>query len=94
MYAKGIIHLESEETLRHDCESVGLREGRDGVAGLNRREEQIIKLIRQAKLNKEIAYELKLAEGTVREYLSRLYRKLGVKNRTELAVWGSKMLQR
>ena len=26
-------------------------------------------------------------EGTVRDYLSRLFRKVGVKNRTELAVW-------
>jgi DNA-binding NarL/FixJ family response regulator len=54
---------------------------------LTPREEQIVELVRQAKLNKEIAGELSLAEGTVREYLSRLYRKLGVKNRTELAVW-------
>ena len=44
-------------------------------------------LISQAKLNKEIAYELHLSEGTIKEYLNKVYRKLGVKNRTELAVW-------
>ena len=44
-------------------------------------------LISQAKLNKEIAHELHLSEGTIKEYLNKVYRKLGVKNRTELAVW-------
>lgn len=41
----------------------------------------------QAKLNKEIAYELHLTEGTVKEYLNRIFRKLEVTNRTALAVW-------
>lgn len=54
---------------------------------LTPREQQLVDLVSQAKLNKEIAYELRLAEGTVRDYLSRLFRKVGVKNRTELAVW-------
>jgi two-component system nitrate/nitrite response regulator NarP len=40
-----------------------------------------------AKLNKEIAYELHLSEGTIKEYLHRIFRKLGVKNRTDLAIW-------
>jgi DNA-binding NarL/FixJ family response regulator len=45
-----------------------------------------VALIRQAKTNKEIAYELCLAEGTVKEYLYRIFRKLAVTNRTELAM--------
>lgn len=44
-------------------------------------------LVRQAKPNKEIAYQLHLSEGTVKEYLNRIFRKLDVSNRTELAVW-------
>jgi len=43
--------------------------------------------VRFGKLNKEIAYELHLSEGTVKEYMNRIFRKLEVKNRTELAVW-------
>jgi DNA-binding NarL/FixJ family response regulator len=54
---------------------------------LSFREAQIVDLVRQARLNKEIAFELHLSEGTIKEYLNRLFRKLGVKNRTELAVW-------
>jgi two-component system, NarL family, nitrate/nitrite response regulator NarL len=60
---------------------------RAGLPGLSHREQQLVDLVSEAKLNKEIAYELRLAEGTVREYLSRLFRKLGVKNRTALALW-------
>jgi DNA-binding NarL/FixJ family response regulator len=46
-----------------------------------------VRLVCQAKLNKEIAYELHLAEGTIKEYLNRIFRKVGATNRTELAVW-------
>ena len=54
---------------------------------LSFRERQIAQLVCEAKLNKEIAYELHLTEGTVKEYLNRMFRKLGVKNRTDLALW-------
>jgi len=54
---------------------------------LSFREKQVVHLVAQAKLNKEIAHELHLTEGTVKEYLNRIFRKLGVSNRTALAVW-------
>ena len=54
---------------------------------LSLRERQVVGLVCQAKLNKEIAYALHLTEGTIKEYLNRIYRKLGVGNRTELAIW-------
>ena len=57
-----------------------------GNWNLTRREMQLVDLICQAKLNKEIAYQLRLSEGTVKEYLYRLYRKVGVTNRTELVI--------
>lgn len=53
---------------------------------LSFREQQIVGLIRKAKTNKEIAAELCLTEGTIKEYLHHIFRKLGVKNRTELAL--------
>ena len=55
---------------------------------LSFREQQIVHLIQQAKSNKEIAYELRLTVGTVKEYVYHIFRKLGVTNRTELALWG------
>jgi DNA-binding NarL/FixJ family response regulator len=54
---------------------------------LTLREKQIVDLVRQAKLNKEIAHMLHLSEGTVKEYLNKIFRKLDVKNRTDLAIW-------
>lgn len=51
------------------------------------REKQVIGLVCRAKLNKEIAFELHLTEGTIKEYLNQIFRKVGVSNRTELAVW-------
>jgi len=55
-------------------------------APLSFREQQIVALICEAKSNKQIAFELCLAEGTVKEYLYRIFRKLEVTNRTELAL--------
>lgn len=59
---------------------------------LTRREVQIAALVAEAKLNKEIAWELRLAEGTIKEYTHRIFRKLGVANRTELALWAVRNL--
>ena len=55
--------------------------------GLSFRETQIVDLVREAKANKQIAFELGLTEGTVKEYLYHIFRKVGVTNRTELALW-------
>ena len=43
-------------------------------------------MIARAKTNKEIAYYLCLTEGTVKEYVFRIFRKMNVTNRTELAL--------
>ena len=54
---------------------------------LSFREKQVTQLVAQGKANKEIAHELHLTEGTIKEYLNRIFRKIGTSNRTELAVW-------
>lgn len=51
------------------------------------RETQLIALVSQGKSNKEIGYELCLATGTIKLYLSRVFLKLKVNNRTHLAMW-------
>ena len=56
------------------------------TTALSRREQQIVALIQQAKSNKQIAFELHLTEGTIKEYLYRIFRKLHVSSRTELAL--------
>lgn len=59
--------------------------GQPGQA-LSFRERQVVALVTQGKLNKEIAHELGLTEGTVKEYMNRIFRKVGVTNRTLLAI--------
>ena len=54
---------------------------------LTPRERHVATLVSRALSNKEIAWELHLSEGTVKEYLSVMFKKLGVQNRTQLALW-------
>jgi DNA-binding NarL/FixJ family response regulator len=53
---------------------------------LTERESQLADKVVEGKLNKVIAFELGLTEGTIKEYLHRMFRKTGATNRTELAV--------
>ena len=54
---------------------------------LSLRENQVVDLVCQGKLNKEIAFHLHLSEMTIKVYMSKIFQKVGVTNRTELAVW-------
>jgi len=55
---------------------------------LTPREREIVALLRQGLRNKQIASEMGITEGTVKIYLFRLFHKLGVRNRFELASYG------
>jgi two-component system nitrate/nitrite response regulator NarL len=57
---------------------------------LSRREGQLVTLLTHGLRNKEIANTLRISEGTVKVYLSRLFQKVGVKDRFELALFGLK----
>jgi DNA-binding NarL/FixJ family response regulator len=46
--------------------------------------------VAQALPNKEIAWQLGIAEGSVKTYLTKLYKKLGVTDRMELALMARK----
>src|SRR5262245_46476547 len=59
---------------------------------LTQREGQLVSLLSQGMKNKEIATTLMISEGTVKVYLSRLFQKVGVKDRFELALFGLKNL--
>ncbi|MGN0620973.1 MAG: response regulator [Porcipelethomonas sp.] len=55
--------------------------------GINDKEQEIIGLVSEGLSNKEIAAELFLSEGTVRNYLSSILEKLNLRDRTQLAVF-------
>lgn len=56
------------------------------LAALTPQQKRVMKLICAGKPNKQIAYELDLAEATVKAHITALLRRLGVKNRTQAAV--------
>ena len=63
------------------------------MVALTKRESQLVSLLSQGLKNKEIASTLTISEGTVKVYLSRLFQKVGVKDRFELALYGLRNLQ-
>ena len=65
-------------------------EPRPGAFSLTERERDIMRLVAQGMDNREIARTLYLAEGTVRNNLSRILEKLELKDRTQLAVFAVK----
>jgi len=54
---------------------------------LSPKEMQIITCITQGKRNKEIAYQLGTSEQVIKNYLRKIYDKLGVSDRLELALY-------
>ena len=53
---------------------------------LTTRERQIVLVLSEGLSNKGIARRLRLTEGTVKVHLHNIYQKLGVSNRTTLAI--------
>ncbi len=60
--------------------------GVDPLGRLAPRERQIAELVAQGLRNREIAVRLAMSEGTVKVYLHGIYQKVGVENRTGLAL--------
>lgn len=71
--------------------SVGQAGGSDGVASnlsrLTERELDVLRLIAQGMLNKEIAIQLYISEPTVKNHTAKIYEKLEVRNRVEAVLW-------
>lgn len=59
---------------------------------LAKREKEIIFHICQGFRNKEIAQKLQISEQTVKSHCNRIYRKLGVTDRLQLALLSQGML--
>ncbi len=57
---------------------------------LTKREVEVLKLITQGLLNKEIANELCISEKTVKNHVSNIFKKIEVSDRTQAAVYAIK----
>lgn len=70
-----------EDQLKEDFDQVN----KDLDHPLSQQESKILERIAQGKLNKEIADEMNLSEKTVRNYITNIFKKIDVTNRTEAA---------
>jgi DNA-binding NarL/FixJ family response regulator len=70
------------------CQVTGLRVvSACGEKLLTSREEQVVALVADGLSNRHVASELGLSEHTVKKYLFRIFEKLGISNRVELALY-------
>jgi two-component system nitrate/nitrite response regulator NarL len=60
---------------------------------LTPRERELVELVRQGLRNRDIGAKLGVTEGTVKVYLHAIFDKLGVDNRTELAMRAADLLR-
>jgi len=63
-----------------------LRDAR-GVDLLSKRQEDVVRLVSEGMTNREISLQLGLSEHTVRNYLFRVFDKLGISTRVELVLY-------
>jgi DNA-binding NarL/FixJ family response regulator len=59
----------------------------DPLAGLSEREREVLRLLAEGLPNKLIARRLQISEKTVKSHLTRIFRELGVTDRTQAALW-------
>lgn len=57
---------------------------------LTQREIEVLKLVAEGLFNKEIAYKLDISEKTVKNHVSNIFKKIGVFDRTQAAVYAIK----
>ena len=57
---------------------------------LTRREIEVLKLLAEGLLNKQIAYTLDISEKTVKNHVSNIFKKINVSDRTQAAVYAIK----
>ena len=59
---------------------------------LSDRETEILQLLAQGKNNREISQTLHLTEGTIKNHLTNVFCQLGMRDRTQAALWAQKHL--
>jgi len=74
------------ESTRSTTKEISAQQIAQRIADLTPQQGRIMQLICAGKPNKQIAYELSLAEATVKAHITALLRRLGVSNRTQAAV--------
>ncbi|SEH63031.1 MULTISPECIES: response regulator [Atopobiaceae] len=81
--------LEGEVLEKAVALGAGISPARDegALAGLSERERDVVRLVADGLDNGEIARELFISDGTVRNHISAILAKLNLRNRTQIAVF-------
>jgi DNA-binding NarL/FixJ family response regulator len=61
--------------------------------GLTEREREVLELVRQGLPNKSIARRLQITERTVKAHVTHIFKRLGVSDRTQAALWAERHLR-
>jgi DNA-binding NarL/FixJ family response regulator len=85
---------EQEYLLEAVSEAISMRPP-DGssLPALSKREQDVVLCVADGLSNREIAHRLKLTEHTVKNYLFRVFDKLGVSSRVEVVLYVFKLMQ-
>jgi len=89
-------HTDGNDSVTNDSEVPAITtsegdEANDSVVVLSMDELDVLELLCQGKMNKEMALELKYSIRWVEGHLTSMYRKTGCSNRTELVRWAVAM---
>ncbi len=66
------------------------RAGPTAVQSLSEREREVLAMVAEGLPNKLIARELAISEKTVKAHLTKVYREIGVTDRTQAALWAQR----
>ncbi len=83
--SKGEIWIDND-TIKAFLHNKGVLSVQGEIKGVAEKEKEIIRYVTQGLTNKEIASRLSVSEQTVKAHLNRIFRKLNVSNRSQLAV--------
>jgi DNA-binding NarL/FixJ family response regulator len=62
------------------------RAASEGLASLTPQQFRVLTMVCEGLLNKQIAYELNVSEATIKAHVTAIFRKLGVRTRTQAAL--------
>jgi len=79
---------ENDEDAGEEAESKSTLEGNKEVSlNLSEREREVARMLAKGFTNKQIASALYISHGTVKNYVSEIYSKIGVSDRTKVALY-------
>ncbi|MGL4905589.1 MAG: helix-turn-helix domain-containing protein, partial [Plesiomonas sp.] len=56
------------------------------LGSLTAQQHRVLDMLNEGLLNKQIAYDLNVSEATIKAHMTAIFRKLGVKNRTQAVI--------